>query len=112
MFNLRFLIDIVGPALLACWAVLFIYKAAAGQSGFGALSVLEDEVEVKAAEVEALRERRMALEKHANQLNSKSLDSDLAEERIRSVLGYTREGDIVVSREELEKALADRGQRR
>lgn len=108
MFNLRFFTDVAAPALLLSWAVLFIYNAAAGDSGFGALAKLEEEVEVKAAEVEALRERRMSLETHANLLNSKSLDSDLAEERIRSILGYAREGDTIISREELEKALADR----
>ena len=60
MFRVRFLIDIVAPALLLCWAAIFIYSAAAGQSGFGALSALNREVETKAAEVDALRARRIA----------------------------------------------------
>ncbi len=108
MFRVRFLIDIVAPALILCWAAIFIYSAAAGQSGFGALSALNREVEEKAAEVDALRARRIALEKNADQLASKSLDPDLAEERIRKILGYTREGDVIVTARELEEALGER----
>ena len=106
MFRVRFLIDIVAPALILCWAAIFIYSAAAGQSGFGALSALNREVETKAADVDALRARRIALEKNANQLASKSLDPDLAEERIRKILGYVRDGDVVITAHELEEALA------
>lgn len=105
MFRVRFLIDIVAPALILCWAAIFIYSAAVGQSGFGALSELNREVESRAAAVDALRARRIALEKNANQLASKSLDPDLAEERIRKILGYVRDGDVVVTEAELERAL-------
>lgn len=106
MFRVRFLIDVVAPALILCWAAIFIYSAAAGRSGFGALSALNRDVEAKAEMVDALRERRIALEKNADQLASKSLDPDLAEERIRKILGYVREGDVVVTAQELEEALA------
>jgi len=105
MFRVRFLIDIVAPALILCWAAIFIYSGVAGQSGFGALSALKREVGAKAAEVDALRARRIAMEKTADQLASKSLDPDLAEERIRTILGYTREGDVVVTAAELDRAL-------
>lgn len=56
-------------------------------------------------EVDLLRARREALEKRADLLNSKSLDPDLVDERIRSILGYSREGDIVITRQELDRAL-------
>ncbi len=105
MFRVRFLIDIVAPALILFWAGIFIYNAAAGQSGFGALSALNREVDAKAAEVDALRARRLSLEKVADQLASKSLDPDLAEERIRKILGYARQGDVIVTAQELEEAL-------
>lgn len=105
MFRVRFLIDVVAPALILCWAAIFIYSAAAGQSGFGALSTLNRDVEAKTEMVDALRARRIALEKNADQLASKSLDPDLAEERIRKILGYVREGDIVVTAQELDEAL-------
>ena len=106
MFRVRFLIDIVAPALILCWAAIFIYNAAAGDSGFGALSALNREVATKTADVDALRARRIALETKADSLSSKSLDPDLAEERIRKILGYAREGDVIVTAAELEEALA------
>ena len=43
----------------------------------------------------------------ADLLNSKSLDPDLAEERIRAVLGYSREGDVVIPRREIDALLQD-----
>ena len=107
MFRLRFLFEILLPALVLCWAAIFFHNAAAGESGFGALSSLKREAAAKAAEVDALRARRQALEAHANQLSSRALDPDLAEERIRSVLGYAREGDVIVTAQELEKALGE-----
>ncbi|GJL95642.1 MAG: hypothetical protein DHS20C05_20470 [Hyphococcus sp.] len=106
LFNKQFLLNIVAPALLLCWAATIIYSAVAGDRGYQALSRLEAEVELKAAEVDALRERRMSLQRRANQLNSKSLDPDLIDEQIRSVLGYTRDGDIVIPRRVLDNALS------
>lgn len=108
MFRLKFLTEIVAPALILCWAAISIYSAAAGDSGFGALSRIEREVDDKRLEVDALRERRVTLEQHADQLSSRSLDPDLADERIRAILGYTREGDVVVTREALRKALEEK----
>lgn len=105
MFNLRFLLNIVAPALLLGWAAISFYSAVMGQSGFGALERLETKVEARAAEVDAIRATRIALEKRADMLNSKSLDPDMADERIRAILGYAREGDVVISREDLKNAL-------
>ncbi|MEM8770736.1 MAG: septum formation initiator family protein [Pseudomonadota bacterium] len=111
MFRFRFLVEIAAPVLILCWAAISVYAAAAGQSGYGALSALEREVASKQEEVDALKARRLALEKHADLLSSRSLDPDYADERIRGILGYAREGDVVITREELERALAE-GRRR
>jgi cell division protein FtsB len=105
MLRSRFIFEIAVPSLLMCWAAALIYGAAAGESGYGALAALKTELEAKRAELEAVQERRLALEKRAGQLSSKSLDPDLIDERIRSILGYSREGDVVISRSELERAL-------
>jgi len=105
MLRARFLFDVVFPALVMCWTTVLVYSAIASDTGYHALFTLEEEVEVKAAEVEALRTRRRALEKRADLLNSRSLDPDLADERIRSILGYTRPGDTVLSRRELDRIL-------
>lgn len=105
MLSIRFLLDVVAPSVLLCWAAILISNAAVGESGFRALSLLDTEADELSAEVDTLRTRRLALEKRANQLNSKSLDPDLVDERIRAILGYSQEGDIVVTREQLERAL-------
>lgn len=105
MINLRFLAEIVFPALVLCWAAVLIYSAVAGSTGYGALAVLEDELEDKTAEVDALKERREALAQRADLLNSKSLDPDFVDERIRAVLGYSRDGDVIIPRREAEQLL-------
>lgn len=108
MFRLKFLIDVVAPALILCWAAICVYSAAAGESGFGALGALNRDVEEKRLAVDALRQRRLRLEARADKLNSKSLDADLADERIRAVLGYGREGDVIVTHSDLREALGGR----
>ena len=70
--------------------------------GGGSVSVAPSE-----AELNELHARRLELEKRADLLNSSSLDPDLLDERIRAVLGYSREGDVVISRRELDRLLAE-----
>lgn len=108
MLRSSFLFGVLFPALMMCWAAVFIYNAVASDTGYGALLSLQSEVAAKTAEVDALRARRMALEKKADLLSSRSLDPDMIDERIRTVLGYARDGDIVVSRRELDRLLADK----
>ena len=105
MLRPRFLFDVVLPALVMCWTTVLIYSAIASDTGYRALVKLEEEMETRTAELEALQNRRMALEKRADLLNSRSLDPDLADERIRSILGYSRPGDTVMSRKELDRIL-------
>lgn len=102
MPSIRFLAEIVFPALVLCWAAVLIYSAVAGDSGYRALASLEAELEETASEVDALKARREMLAQRADLLNSKSLDPDLVDERIRAVLGYSREGDVVIPRSELD----------
>ena len=111
MLRTRFIFEIVAPSLILCWAATLIYTAAFGETGYGALKALNGDLEQKQAAFDALQMRRMALEKRANQLNSKSLDPDLVDERIRSVLGYSRDGDVVVSRAEIARALKAIGEK-
>lgn len=101
----RLVADVIAPALFTCWIGYFIYDAALSATGYRALRGLEAEVEVKTAEVEALAAERRRLEMIAQQLNPQSLDPDMAEEKIRSVLGYVEKDDLVISREELDLIL-------
>ncbi len=101
----KLLFDVVAPALIVCWTAFLALDAVAGPTGFRALRELRAEVAAKRAEVEALAERRRALERTAGQLNRRSLDPDMLDEKIRSVLGYAAEGDIVIPRDEFERLL-------
>lgn len=98
--------DVLAPALVACWIAYIAYGAVAGAAGFRVLSKLETELAAKRADLAEVEARRSALEHRADLLNPKSLDRDMVEDRVRSVLGYARAGDIVVPRSEVERLLA------
>ena len=59
----------------------------------------------KEAALAMARERRIALEKRADLLHPRALDPDMIDERIRAVLGYVQQGDIVVPRSEFERII-------
>jgi len=101
----RVFFDVVAPALGVCFAIFIAYDAVVGPTGFRALREVRAELAAKRVEVEAIVVRRTALERTANQLNRRSLDPDLIDEKIRSVLGYAAEGDIVIPRDELDRML-------
>jgi cell division protein FtsB len=107
MLRIRFLLDIAFPALVMCLTGILVWGATASDTGYRALSQLQDEAEVKTAELDALRARRLELEQRADLLNPKSLDPDILDERIRAVLGYSREGDVVIPRRELDRLLSE-----
>jgi cell division protein FtsB len=100
---------VVIPAIIVCLIVLFTSHALIGTTGLRALRGLEAEAALKTAEVVALEERRDRLERVADQLNPKSLDPDMVEEKIRTVLGYVAEGDVVIPRDELDALLRTPG---
>ena len=105
MLRSRFFIDIVVPTLCVCWAAVLAYSAFAGEAGYGTLSNLRQQFEQENAELEVLRRRRETLEKRADLLNSNSLDRDLVDERIRSVLGFSADGDLIIPRNELRRSI-------
>ena len=112
MFRAAFLFEIVLPALIVCWAATLLYSAVASDTGYRSLAMLESEVAARTDEVDTLREHRLALEKRADLLNSGSLDPDLADERIRAILGYSREGDVVIPRREVNRLLERASEKR
>ena len=109
MLRIRFLLDIAFPALVMCLTAILLYSAAVSDTGYRALAQLRHDRAEKSASLEGLTARRQELEKRADLLNSKSLDPDLLDERIRAILGYSREGDVVISRRELDRLLESSG---
>ncbi len=107
MLRVPFLLDIAFPALVMCLTAILLYSAVVSDTGYRALASLRADAAVKAQALDELEARRAELEKRADLLNSKSLDPDLLDERIRAVLGYSREGDVVISRRELDRLLEE-----
>jgi cell division protein FtsB len=98
--------DVFAPALVAGWIAWLGWSAVAGAAGLQALSRLNAEIEVEKAGLAEILARRERLELRADLLSPKSLDPDIVDERIRSVLGYAREGDIVIPRAEIDRLLS------
>ena len=99
--------DVAFPALVAAWVAYLGYGAIAGAAGYRNLTDLKLEAEQKRIELEELRERRMTLAQRADQLNPKSLNPDMIDERIRAVLGYASDGDIVIPADEVKRLLKE-----
>lgn len=110
MLSKPFIFGIVIPSLILCWTAMNAYGAIAGQSGYRELTLLQEDVRANTEILDALRARRVKLQKRADQLNPKSLDPDLIDEKIRSILGYSRDGDMVISRKALDEILAQNRQ--
>jgi cell division protein FtsB len=101
----RFFRDVFAPALVACWVAYMAWGAVAGASGYRALAELRKEAAAKEEALADLTARRLTLSQRADLLNPHSLDPDMADERIRAVLGYALEGDLVLPRDELDRML-------
>ncbi len=97
----KFLITIALPTLCMCWVAFLAFEAVAGASGYRTLAAMREEARVVELEVDAMRTRRQWLESRTHLLHSRSLDPDMVDERVRGVLGYAREGDYVIPRNEL-----------
>lgn len=97
--------SLIGPLFVAAYIAYLTYGAIAGAAGFSALQRLKVEEAALKAEVDAITNRREAMQKQADLLNPHSLDPELMEERIRAVLGYARKGDIVIPRAEIDRVL-------
>lgn len=103
---IRTLFRLAAPALIFAWGASCLYNLIAGESGYAALKSLNRNIAVEREALKALVAEREGLAIRADRLASSSLDGDLAEERIRAVLGYAREGEIIAPAHIIEEALA------
>lgn len=101
----RVIIDVIAPALITCWIAYFAYDAVVGATGYRVLHTLRAETATRSAELARLTAERRRLEQIARQLNPRSLDPDMVDEKIRAVLGYVEEGDLVIPRDQLDEII-------
>ncbi|MCB1529872.1 MAG: septum formation initiator family protein [Rhodospirillales bacterium] len=79
-----------------CLSVYFCYHLIAGERGFLRKISLERQIETLASTQDSLLQERQALEKKVKMMRPGSVNRDLLEERVRSVLGYTHEDEKVL----------------
>ena len=88
--------QIVVPIFAAVIAGYFAFHAVLGDRGIFAYADLSEEVreaQLKLAEVQG---RREALQSDVGRLQRESLDLNLLEERVRAVLNYVDDDDLLI----------------
>ena len=93
--------------MLVCLIASEAYSAFAGPSSYARLAVLKEEIAEREAALAGIEARRDRLALHASQLHPHSLDPDLVDERIRSVLGFVAEEDMVIPADEIERLISE-----
>ena len=79
-----------------CLSFYFCYHLIAGQRGYFRLISLESRIANISSEYESLKIEREAVEKKVVMMRPGSIDRDLLEERVRYVLGYTYDNEIIL----------------
>jgi len=79
-----------------CLTFYFCFHLLAGHRGYFKLMSLENEMTSLSQEYESVKTEREALENRVIMMRPGTIDKDLLEERIRSVLGYRYENEITL----------------
>src|SRR5471032_141119 len=85
-------VPVLGIALLA----YFAYHAIQGDRGLFAWMALNQQLKQTHALADAVAAQRAELENRVDRLSSASLDPDLLDERVRAMLNYASQGDVVI----------------
>lgn len=86
----------IGPLLGLGVTVYFVFHAVEGDRGVLAYLHLQEDVgKISAERVRIARERRN-LERDVAALKAPYIDRDLLEERVREVLGYAHEDEVII----------------
>jgi cell division protein FtsB len=85
-------VPVLGIALLG----YFAYHAIEGERGFFAWMSLNQQLKQTHALADAVAAQRAELENRVLRLSSGSLDPDLLDERVRAMLNYARQDEVVI----------------
>jgi cell division protein FtsB len=86
----------VASALGACIVGYFLYHTVEGDRGWLAMLRLRQQVNAAQDNLSQLQKQRQDLEHKVRLMRPDSLDPDLLDEESRSLLDYSKPGDIVV----------------
>ncbi|MEO1676410.1 MAG: septum formation initiator family protein [Pseudomonadota bacterium] len=104
--RLGLLFEILLPVLFVGWAAIMIFGATVSTTGYRSLDVLRGELAKLDHDLAALKAHRQWMDNRAQLLQSAALDPDMVDERIRGVLGYAQDDDMVITRKDLRAAVA------
>lgn len=79
-----------------CLSFYFCFHLLAGDRGYFRLMSLESQMTQASTEFDALQGEREKLEDKVVMMRPGSINKDLLEERIRSVLGYSYENEFIL----------------
>lgn len=89
---------VLGPVIGIALTGYFAYHLVEGDRGFNAWLRLNRETRTAAANLDAVRAQRAALELRVSNLRPEHVDPDLLDERIRATLNLVAPDDIVIMR--------------
>jgi cell division protein FtsB len=90
--------------------VYFIYHLIQGNHGWLAWRSLEQDLATSHEKLKTLKQAQETLRNKVNLLQSDSLDEDMLDERIRLMLGDSREDEIIImDEEEADSSLGEEG---
>ncbi|MEL6111448.1 MAG: septum formation initiator family protein [Pseudomonadota bacterium] len=104
--RLGLFVEILLPVLLVGWAAIMIFGATVSTTGYRSLDLLRGELAELDEGLSKLTAHRQWMDNRAQLLQSAALDPDMVDERIRGVLGYAQDGDMVITRKDLRAAVA------
>jgi cell division protein FtsB len=87
---------VLGPVVGIALTGYFAYHLVEGERGFKAWLRLNREIRTAAANLEAVRAQRAALDLRVSNLRPEHMDPDLLDERIRATLNLVSPDDIVI----------------
>jgi cell division protein FtsB len=88
--------QVVVPVLGIALLVYFAYHAIQGDRGLFAWMALNQQLKQTHALADAVAAQRGELENRVARLSSASLDPDLLDERVRAMLNYARQDEVVI----------------
>lgn len=87
---------VLGPVIGIALTGYFAYHLVEGDRGFKAWLRLNREIRAAAANLDAVRAQRAALELRVSNLRPEHVDPDLLDERIRATLNLVAPDDVVI----------------
>src|SRR5258706_5123277 len=88
--------QVVVPVLGIALLVYFAYHAIQGDRGLFTWMALNQQLKQTHALANAVAAQRSELENRVERLSSASLDPDLLDERVRAMLNYARQDEVVI----------------